>query len=41
MNEAYPGQNKQVPDPYYNDNGFEEVFQMLDKACGKIIEHYR
>ena len=41
MNEAYPGQNKHVPDPYYNDNGFEEVFQMLDKACGKIIEHYR
>jgi protein-tyrosine phosphatase len=41
MNEAFPGQNKQVPDPYYNDNGFEEVFQMLDKACGKIIEHYR
>lgn len=41
MNEIYPGQNKQVPDPYYNDNGFEEVYQMLDKACAKIIEHYR
>ena len=40
MNEAYPGQNKQVPDPYYNDNGFEEVFQMLDKACRQLIKNY-
>ena len=26
-----------VPDPYWDDNGFEQVFQMLDKACNSII----
>lgn len=40
MNEVNPNKNQVVPDPYYDDNGFEEVFQMLDKACAKIIEHY-
>jgi protein-tyrosine phosphatase len=40
MNELTPHKNQVVPDPYYDDNGFEEVFQMLDKACAKIIEHY-
>jgi protein-tyrosine phosphatase len=41
MNELTPHKNQVVPDPYYDDNGFEEVFKMLDKACAKIIEHYR
>lgn len=40
MNELHPGKNIKVPDPYYNDNGFEEVYEMLDKACDKIIEKY-
>ncbi|MEQ8702476.1 MAG: low molecular weight protein-tyrosine-phosphatase [Phaeodactylibacter sp.] len=26
-----------VPDPYWDDDGFEKVYQMLDKACDKII----
>jgi len=38
MNEAYPGQDQNVPDPYYDDNGFEAVFQMLDEACACFIE---
>jgi protein-tyrosine phosphatase len=25
-----------VPDPYFDDDGFEEVFKMLDKACLEI-----
>ena len=29
-----------VPDPYFDDNGFQTVFDMLDKACDKIIEKY-
>ena len=34
LNEIYPGQNIDVPDPYYGgDKGFENVYQMLDKAC--------
>ena len=34
------GKNLEVPDPYYDDDGFEQVFEMLDQACSKIIETY-
>ena len=36
LNEIFPGENVDVPDPYYGGDGgrgFENVFQMLDKAC--------
>ncbi len=33
LNESEPGMNKSVPDPYYDEDGFEQVYQMLDKAC--------
>ncbi|WP_108868274.1 low molecular weight protein-tyrosine-phosphatase [Aquimarina aquimarini] len=37
LNELYPNENLDVPDPYYGgDKGFEDVFQMLDKACDII-----
>lgn len=39
LDELYPGQKKDVPDPYYGgDQGFENVFQMLDRACDRILE---
>ena len=41
MNFLHPGQNGNVPDPYWDDNGFNKVFIMLEKACEKIIEKYR
>ena len=31
---------KEVPDPYWDDNGFEAVYQMLDKACDQILLKY-
>lgn len=38
LNEIYPGQNNEVPDPYYKGkDGFESVFQLLDKACSQIV----
>ncbi|MGY5350950.1 low molecular weight protein-tyrosine-phosphatase [Wenyingzhuangia sp. IMCC45533] len=38
MNEVYPDKNVAVPDPYYGgDQGFNQVFQMLDTACDVII----
>lgn len=38
LNEIDPNSYKSVPDPYYGgDNGFQEVYNMLDKACDKII----
>jgi protein-tyrosine phosphatase len=42
MNELYPGKNMDVPDPWYGtEPGYHEVFEMVDKACNKIIEKYR
>ncbi len=37
LNESNPEENLSVPDPYYGGNqGFENVFTMLDKACTVI-----
>ncbi|NVK09047.1 MAG: low molecular weight phosphotyrosine protein phosphatase [Tenacibaculum sp.] len=34
LNELYPNENRNVPDPYYGgDQGFENVYRMLDEAC--------
>ncbi|WP_370476719.1 low molecular weight protein-tyrosine-phosphatase [Tamlana flava] len=39
LNEVYPNQNHDVPDPYYGgDQGFQNVYQMLDEACDIIAE---
>ena len=37
MNELVPGKNIAVPDPYYGEFGFENVYKMLDQACDKIV----
>jgi protein-tyrosine phosphatase len=38
LNEINPESFDSVPDPYYGgDNGFHKVYNMLDKACNKII----
>ena len=39
LNYSFPGENRTVPDPYY-DNGFPQVYEMLEKACQCIIETY-
>jgi protein-tyrosine phosphatase len=32
--------NREVPDPYYGgDNGFDEVFDVIDAACRGLLEH--
>ncbi len=41
MNLVQPGYNQNVPDPYYNSKGFEQVFQMLEEACEKLVDKYR
>lgn len=34
--------NADVPDPYYGgDQGFEDVFQMLDRACANLLTFIR
>ncbi len=40
MNMAKPGFNEAVPDPYWNDDGFDKVFKMLDLACEGVLEKY-
>ncbi len=40
LNESNPKSFESVPDPYYGgSNGFQDVFQMLDDACNKIVEN--
>ncbi|SHH77556.1 low molecular weight protein-tyrosine-phosphatase [Winogradskyella jejuensis] len=37
LNELSSNSNSEVPDPYYGgDEGFENVYQMLDEACDVI-----
>ncbi len=41
MNEQYPGQNMNVPDPWYGtEKDFHLVFDMLDKVCAAVIKKY-
>ena len=41
LNELFPGQNVDVPDPWYGpEPGYHQVFKMIDNACEKIIERY-
>ncbi len=39
LDEIFPFENVDVPDPYYGgDQGFESVYQMLDQACQEIVK---
>ena len=38
LNFLNPGYNENVPDPYWDDNGFDKVYKMLELACNKILE---
>ncbi|AWG20018.1 protein-tyrosine-phosphatase [Flavobacterium faecale] len=40
LNELFPDENVDVPDPYYGtDNGFDMVYNMLDEACDIISKN--
>lgn len=36
LNESHPGSNRSVPDPYYTEDGFDEVHDLLEEACETI-----
>lgn len=39
LNEIHPEENRSVPDPYYGgDQGFIDVYNMLDKATDQILK---
>lgn len=41
LDEIFPGENVDVPDPYFGgDLGFENVYKMLDKACDQIANRF-
>lgn len=40
LDQIHPGLRRSVPDPYYDDNGFEEVFDMLDQACSAFVRRH-
>ncbi|WZL89165.1 low molecular weight protein-tyrosine-phosphatase [Salinimicrobium sp. 3283s] len=42
LNEVFPGENVEVPDPYHGGaNGFKKVYDMLDEACTIIAEKHQ
>ena len=37
LDEIYPNLKKSVPDPYYDEEeGFQKIYTILEKACNKI-----
>ncbi len=39
LNELFPNENVDVPDPYYGiPNGFDSVYKMLDEACDVLAK---
>lgn len=41
MNELYPGENRDVPDPWYGtEPGYHEAYGLIDAACEAIIKKY-
>lgn len=40
LNELYPNQDLEVPDPYFGgEQGFKEVYNLLDEATNALIEN--
>jgi protein-tyrosine phosphatase len=42
LNEIFINQNKDVPDPWYGEEeGYHEVFELIEKVCDEIIKKYK
>jgi len=42
LNLNHPNSNMSVPDPYFGgEAGFENVYQLLDAACDRLIEEFQ
>jgi protein-tyrosine phosphatase len=38
LNEVYPNENREVPDPWYGDEeDYHKVYKMIDEACDRIV----
>lgn len=40
MNRVQPGMNAGVPDPWFDERLFVPVFEMIEKACDRIIKDH-
>ena len=41
LNENYPGQNRDVPDPWSGPEAdYHEVYELIEKACDALIKKY-
>jgi protein-tyrosine phosphatase len=41
LNELYPGENRDVPDPWFGEEpGYHIAYDMIDKACDRIIQKF-
>ena len=42
LNELYPGENRNVPDPWHGkEKNYHEVFELLNKTCDAVISKYK
>ncbi|HKK79363.1 MAG TPA: hypothetical protein VJ933_07020, partial [Phaeodactylibacter sp.] len=38
---VHPGEERSVPDPYWDDDGFEQVYRMLEEACERLLDAHQ
>lgn len=42
LNELHPGEDSDVPDPWYGtEEGYHEVYALIEKTCERIVEKYK
>jgi protein-tyrosine phosphatase len=42
LNESYPGENRDIPDPWFGaEPGYHKVYDLIEEACNAIIKKYR
>ena len=41
LNFVHPKTNRSVPDPYWDDNGFDQVYHMLEEATEHLITYLK
>jgi len=41
LNESFPEEDREVPDPYFGgEEGFQHVFELLDETTDQLIKNY-
>ncbi|HSU28248.1 MAG TPA: low molecular weight protein-tyrosine-phosphatase [Chitinophagaceae bacterium] len=41
MEELYPGEERDVPDPWYGpEPGYQDAYEIIERACEAVIQNY-